>query len=201
MQQLGAANQNGRLALNNQQINMAQLQAAYAASEAARAKCETDLQEERLDHRGTRESLTHELNSHADTEKTLGCCWQTMTKFGEFIDYLNRLLDGKPADEDTEKQFGLSDLLLEIEFRKQTIIDLKKEVQKKEEQRNLDVTVLEEKLQVEASQHEVALKAKETRIAELEHTLQQNSDYDSVYPMNSRRKRRARRGNGTPSGR
>lgn len=199
MQQLGAANQNGRLALNSQQVKTTQLEAAYAASEAARAKCETDLQEERLDHRGTRESLTHELNSHADTEKTLGCCWQTMNKFGEFIDYVNRLLDGTRADEDTGTQFGISDLLLEIEFRKQTIDDLKKKVQMVEEQRTLDVTVLEEKRQVEASQHEGALKAMATRIAELEHTSQQNSDYDTVYPMSSRKKRRARRGNGTPN--
>jgi len=35
LQQLGTANQNGRLALNNQQVNMGQLHAAYAASQAA----------------------------------------------------------------------------------------------------------------------------------------------------------------------
>jgi len=196
LEQLGAANQNGRLAVNNLQVNMGQLQAAYAASEAARAKCENELQEERLDHRGTRESLTHELNSHADTEKTLSCCWQTMKKFGDFIDYINGLLDGKPEDEDVEKQFRLSDLMLEIEFRKQAIDDLKKEVQAKEDQKTLDVTTLEQQLQDEASQHEMALRAQETRIAELEQTLQRNLDHDSVNTMDPRKKRKTRRGNG-----
>jgi len=114
-----------------------------------------------------------------------------MKKFGDFIDYLNGLLDGKPEDEDVKKQFRLSDLMLDIEFRKQTIDDLKKEVQEMEDQRNLDVTALEQQLQDRASDHEMVISAKETRIAELEQTLQQNLNHNSVYPMDPRKRRRA----------
>ena len=108
---------------------MGQLHAVYAAFQTAWVKCENKLQEEWLNHCETQKSLTHELNSYTDTEKTLSCCWQTMKKFDDFIDYLNSLLDDKLKNKNVKKQFRLFDLMLEIEFWKQIIDNLKKKIQ------------------------------------------------------------------------
>lgn len=203
LHQAGVANQNGRLVVNNLQANLNQLQTAYAASEAARMKSENGLQEERLEHRGTRESLTHEINTHADTEKSLSCCWQTLKKLGDFCNYISNLLDGKPEDRDMEKQINFADLMLEVEFRKQTIDDLKKEVRVREEKRDFDVAALEQKLKNEAGEHEDTLKEKDYRIAELECMLfeqqvkeEPDLNHPSMPPLNNKRKRRTRRSNG-----
>jgi hypothetical protein len=67
-----------------------------------------------------------------------------MKKFENFIDYLNSLLDDKSENEDVKKQFRLSDLMLEIEFQKQIIDNLRKKIQVKKDQRNLNVTALKQ---------------------------------------------------------
>jgi len=188
LHQAGIANQNSRLALNDIQAQYDQLQSTYAAEQAARRKCDDELQNERLEHRATRESLTHEINSHADTEKTLGCCWESLKKMGDLCDYINQTLDGKPAPEDREKQFGYADLVMENEFRKQAIEDLEKKLTR-EEEKDIQIAALTQQLQDEAAQHEESLKLKEHQIAELELKLEKP-------PMATRRKRRARGSNG-----
>ncbi len=52
-----------------------------------------------------------------------------MKKFDDFIDYLNSLLDDKSKNKNVKKQFRLFDLMLEIEFWKQIIDNLKKKIQ------------------------------------------------------------------------
>lgn len=174
---------------------MGQLHAAYAASQTAWAKCKNKLQEEWLNHCRTKKSLTHELNSHMNTEKILSCCWQTMKKFDDFIDYINDLLNDKSKNENVKEQFRLSDLMLEIKFQKQIIDNLKKKVQGMKDQWNLDVTALKQQLQNRASDHEMMIKVKKTQIVKLEQTLQQNLNHNSVYLMNTRKRHRAQRGN------
>jgi len=57
-----------------------------------------------------------------------------MKKFNDFIDYINNLLNDKPKNENVKEQFRLFDLMLEIEFQKQIIDNLKKKVQEMKDQ-------------------------------------------------------------------
>jgi hypothetical protein len=57
-----------------------------------------------------------------------------MKKFDDFIDYINDLLNDKSKNENVKEQFRLSDLMLEIEFQKQIIDNLKKKVQEMKDQ-------------------------------------------------------------------
>jgi len=200
LHQAGISNQTGRLAMNNLQAKMDELQTTYTMSEATRARLETELQEERLEHQGTRESLTHEINSHADTQKTLECCWETLKKLGDFCDYVTSLLNGKPANEDMEKRTNVADLTLEIEFRKQTMKDMTKDIELKEEKWSIDIAALEQKLQDQAAKHEDSVRANDLWVAELEHMLSELQGKDEQYMdlnglpwQDTRRKRRTRR--------
>ena len=188
LHQAGIANQNSRLAFNDLQGRYDRLQSTYVAEQAARRQCDDELQNERLEHRATRESLTHEINSHADTEKTLGCCWESLKKMGDLCEYVNKMLDGKLVPEDQDRQFGYADLVMENEIRKQTIEDLEKRLPR-EGEKDVQIAALMQKLQDEVAQHEKSLKLKEHHIAELELKLERS-------PMTTRRKRRARRSNG-----
>jgi hypothetical protein len=76
--------------------------------------------------------------------------------------------------------------MLEIEFQKQIIDNLKKKVQEMKDQWNLNVTALKQQLQ-NRSDHEIMIKVKKTRIVKLEQTLQQNLNHNSVYSMNTRK--------------
>ncbi len=200
LHQAGIGNQSGRLTMNNLQAKLDELQTAYTASEATRARVESELQEERLEHRGTRESLTHEINSHADTQKTLECFWETLKKLGNFCDYVTGLLNGKPANEEMEKQTNVADLTLEIEYRKQTMVDMKKDEELKEEKWTIDLAALEQKLQDQAAEHEDSARANGLRVAELEQMLSELQGKDEQYVdlnglpwQDTRRKRRTRR--------
>jgi len=57
-----------------------------------------------------------------------------MKKFDDFIDYINDLLNDKSKNENVKEQFRLFDLMLEIEFQKQIIDNLKKKVQEMKDQ-------------------------------------------------------------------
>ncbi len=118
-----------------------------------------------------------------------------MKKFDDFIDYINDLLNDKSKNENVKEQFRLSDLMLEIEFQKQIIDNLKKKVQEMKDQWNLNVTALKQQLQNRASDHEIMIKVKKTWIVKLEQTLQQNLNHNSVYSMNTRKRHRAQREN------
>jgi len=57
------------------------------------------------------------------------------------------------------------------------------------------VTVLKQQLQNRAFNHEMMIKIKKTKIAELEQILQQNLNHNSVYLINLRKRHRAQREN------
>jgi hypothetical protein len=50
------------------------------------------------------------------------------------------------------------------------------------------VTALKQQLQNRTSDHEIMIKERETQIAKLEQTLQQNLNRNSVYLMNAKKK-------------
>jgi len=122
-----------------------------------------------MEHRATRDVLSHEVDGHTETEKTLGCCWKTLMRLGNVCGCVGKLLDGQRVDAET--RFKYADLLLEIEFRKQRTIDLESELAQKDEKSNLIITAQREEIQKEAAQHKELLQAKDHQIMELERSL------------------------------
>ena len=154
LHQVSISNQNGQLVMNILQIKMDELQTAYTVSKVNQAWHEIELQEEWLEHWGTQKCLTHKINSHADTQKTLKCCWETLKKLGDFCDYVTDLLNSKPANKNMKKQTNIADLMLKIEFRKQTMNDMMKEIELKEEKWKINITALKQKLHDQTAKHE-----------------------------------------------
>ena len=71
LQHAGTNAQNDRIALNKSHTHLQELQNGYNVSEAARAKCENQLHEERLEYRLTEEALSQKRHYAEETEKNL----------------------------------------------------------------------------------------------------------------------------------
>ncbi|KAK3167633.1 hypothetical protein OEA41_010760 [Lepraria neglecta] len=67
----GQTTQKDRIALNKSHDHMQQLQSGFNQSEAARARLENELHNERQEHRICQEVLDQERLFHADSERTL----------------------------------------------------------------------------------------------------------------------------------
>jgi len=106
---------------------------------------------------------------------------------GDLCNYINQMLNSKPASENREKQFRYADLVTKNEFRKQAIEDLEKKLTRKKK-KNIQIAALTQQLQNKTAQHEKSLKLKKHQIAKLELKLKKPL-------MTTRRKQRTRESN------
>lgn len=101
MHSLGTTFQNDRIALNNSQMHLKEMQNALYACESARAKTENQLQDTRQDNRGLTEALNVERMYHHDSVVVKEGLEFKIQEQDKTIQTLQEELNGKTLDPET----------------------------------------------------------------------------------------------------
>lgn len=123
LQHAGINAQNDRIALNKSHTHLQELQYGYSVSEAARAKFENQLHEERQEHRLTEEALSQERHYAQEAERNLGWVWNAHARLGDILSRVSSQNFGGPAQEGVAP-WNIADLLLELEAKRAKITEL-----------------------------------------------------------------------------
>jgi len=123
LQHAGSNAQSDRIALNKSHSHLQELQYGYSVSEAARAKCENQLHEERQEHRLTEEALSQERHYAKEAERNLGWVWSAHARLEEILSRISSQDFGGPAQEGVAP-WNIADLLLELEAKGAKIAEL-----------------------------------------------------------------------------
>lgn len=123
LQHAGINAQNDRIALNKSHTHLQELQYGYSVSEAARAKFENQLHEERQEHRLIEEALSQERHYAQEAERNLGWVWSAHARLGEVLSRVSSQNFGGPAQEGVAP-WNIADLLLELEAKRAKIAEL-----------------------------------------------------------------------------
>lgn len=155
--------QNDRKTLLELQSQLTEAQNLVTAHDVARGKAFEQLEEERLEHRGTREALRFEQERHGDTTKYLEVVYQTMKRAGAAIDSIK-----EHSEENSNSAYAV--LTLENELKKQEVEELTDTVKVKEQKYKLDISEMMGRLKREEERCQSlmqTLEEKEIQIAEL----------------------------------
>lgn len=171
LQHAGQTSQEDRIALNKSHDHMVHLQTGFNESEAARARLENELHEERQENQTCQKLLNHEHARHSETEKNLNSVWTAYTRLRDTMPQINCHVEEGVADSPHES-YDITDLVLELSAKSQRISDLEVHSDQIQDHHHTEVAQLKEKLDSESTQHTEEFMGQAQRIHELEVTLQ-----------------------------
>ena len=124
--------------------------------EAARARFENELNEERQYHQVCWDDLRHERLRHEDTEKHLAIMYESHRRLGEIT---IRICRGDSPDE-----YHIPELVLSSEAKASKIHDLETELEQERQQNQS----LKQQMQAQSAHHEREIAEREIKIGEME---------------------------------
>ena len=130
--------QNERRILNQLQNELTEAQNLNKDHERGRVEEKQILEDERLEHRGTREALKFEQSQHAETTKYVEALYEAHQKS-------NSIIAGFVELPDDEQGFDPAGLILDNELKKQGIQELEDALRIKDQLYKLDISKLQEK--------------------------------------------------------
>lgn len=172
LQHSGQTTQRDRVALNKSNDHMQQLQNGFNQSEAARARLEIEIHQERQEHRMCQEVLDRERNRHSSTERSLD---QMSASYQRLVDITSKVkwyTDDNAAG-DAYMGYNVTDLVHELLDKSHRIFNLESQLAQHGEQHRREVAQIKEKLEFESAQHVEEYVGQANRIEELEVALQQ----------------------------
>ena len=198
---MGTVGQQERIAFNNRtQRHIAELKTALSDSNAARARFENSLHEERQEHRMCNEALNHERLRHNEMEKNLEYAWGVNSKLDEITREVQYRLTNPETEGKEQPSFDITGLILDNESRAQTVSTLEESLQRQEENSKTEIAQLERKLQEESIQRAADVRARdefivqlEDRLHEIENIEDQTLQLDGSQKQSRRRRQAGRR--------
>ncbi|KAI9767509.1 MAG: hypothetical protein M1835_007030 [Candelina submexicana] len=139
IRQAGYTTHNERRILNELQNELTKAQNLNKDHERARAEGTEMLEEERLEHRGTREALKFEQDQHAEMTKYTEALYEAQQKMGTILDEIDQ-------QSDRDQLFDSAGLILDNELKKQAIQELDDSLRVKDQKYKLDIANLQRKL-------------------------------------------------------
>ncbi len=152
LHQAGVNSHMYRVRLNKAHEHRKELQAKFNRSEAARIQLEKELLEKRQEHRLCQKSFIQEQARGIHLERSLECIWNSHNKLGEIMSRVQCEMDSN-AQSTSRMRYNITDLVLELSAKAQRIQKLESTLEQTRSQHKAKVLQLEQKLQIESTQH------------------------------------------------